>query len=145
MSAGSGLTHSEYNNSDEEDVKFLQIWVFPKEHDIPPRYGQKRFDHADRQNRFQLLVAPDVSDETIWINQDAWFSMADIEAGKQARYQKHLRENGVYFFVIEGKVRIDGHTIDRRDGLGLTQDASHEIQGEQEARVLAIEVPMSRR
>ena len=143
MSAGSGLTHSEYNNSDTEDAKFLQIWVFPKERDITPRYGQQSFYAADRQNRFQVLVSPQASDETIWINQDAWFSMADFEAGKQTSYQKQLKENGVYFFVIEGNVKIDGHSIERRDGLGLTQGESYLVEAETDVQLLAIEVPMS--
>ena len=145
MSAGSGLTHSEYNNSDHDDVKFLQIWVFPKRQDIPPRYGQKRFDAAGRENRFQVLVSPEDSDKTIWINQDAWFSLADIQSGTRIRYQKHLAENGVYFFVIEGRVEIDGVSIERRDGMGLVDDRNHLLAATQDAQVLAIEVPMSHR
>ena len=82
MSAGSGLTHSEYNNSSSDDVNFLQIWVLPKEKDITPRYGQKLFDVSGRQNRFQRVVTPQASEETIWINQDAWFSLADIVCWK---------------------------------------------------------------
>ena len=144
MSAGSGLTHSEYNNSDKDDVNFLQIWVFPKERDIEPRYGQKYFDRTDRQNRFQVLVSPEASEEEIWINQAAWFSMADLEAGKQISYQKHHNNSGVYFFVIEGKLEVNGNAIDRRDGLGLVQGESFSVRAESDAQLLVIEVPMSR-
>lgn len=143
MSAGSGLTHSEYNNSDQDDVNFLQIWIFPKEKNIPPRYGQKLFDKADRQNRFQTLVSPEKSSESIWINQDAWFSMANLDAGKQTHFEKHLKESGVYFFVIEGNVQIDGHSLEQRDGLGLEQGKNYLIQAETDVQLLAIEVPMS--
>ena len=143
MSAGSGLTHSEYNNSDKEDLKFLQIWVFPKKIDISPRYGQLRFADADRQNRFQILVSPQTSDETIWINQDAWLSMADLEAGNEARYVKRRKENGIYFFVIEGNVTVDGHSLEPRDGLGLTQGESSLVRAATFVQLLAIEVPMS--
>jgi redox-sensitive bicupin YhaK (pirin superfamily) len=145
MSAGSGLTHSEYNNSNNDDVNFLQIWVFPKTENISPRYGQRYFDRADRQNRFQVVASPQASDETIWINQDAWFSMADLDAGKQARYEKNLRNNGVYFFVIEGNLKIDGQSIERRDGLGSADGESFLVKSETDAQLLVIEVPMSGR
>ena len=144
MSAGSGLTHSEYNNSEKEDVNFLQIWVFPKDKNIPPRYGQRYFDSADRQNKFQVLVSPQKSEDEIWINQDAWFSMADLEAGKEINYQKHLNANGVYFFVVEGSVDIEGTSLERRDGLGLEHGESLTIKAKSNTQLLVIEVPMSR-
>jgi redox-sensitive bicupin YhaK (pirin superfamily) len=142
MSAGTGLTHSEYNNSAHEDVKFLQIWVFPKEKNIQPRYGQLRFNADDRKSKFQILVSPKASDKTIWINQDAWFSMADLEAGKQTSYAKQINNNGVYFFVVEGEVEIDGHSVERRDGLALPNGESHLVRAETDIQLLAIEVPM---
>ncbi|MBW2503419.1 MAG: pirin family protein [Deltaproteobacteria bacterium] len=142
MSAGSGLTHSEYNDSDSEELKFLQIWIFPREKNIPPRYEQKHFDRETRQNKFQTLVAPDASDETIWINQDAWLSMADINVGNQITYPKHLSGNGVYFFVIKGTVEVDGYLMERRDGMGLVKGEGYKVSAVSEARVLAIEVPM---
>lgn len=143
MSAGSGLTHSEYNNSAQEDVKFLQIWVFPKEKNIQPRYGQLRFNADDRKNSFQILVSPEESEKTIWINQDAWFSMVDLEAGKQTSYAKQINTNGVYFFVVEGEVEIDEHSLEQRDGLGLSHGESHLVRAETNIQLLAIEVPMS--
>ena len=144
MSAGSGVTHSEYNNSDEEEVHFLQIWVFPKEKNIEPRYGQRLFDRDERQNRFQVLVSPDSSEEGLSINQDAWFSMADLEAGKELTYQKHNNSHGVYFFVIEGHIDIDGTLLERRDGLGLVHGERFLIKAKTAAQLLAIEVPISR-
>lgn len=142
MSAGSGLTHSEYNNSDQEDVNFLQIWVQTKEKNISPRYGQKLFNKADRINRFQTLVAPEQSAETIWINQDAWFSMAELDAGTSISYQKNRTENGLYFFIIEGQVAVGSNELERRDGLGLKGDPE-DIVARSTAQVLCIEVPMS--
>jgi redox-sensitive bicupin YhaK (pirin superfamily) len=142
MSAGSGITHSEYNNSSSEDVNFLQIWVLPKERNIIPKYDQKVFDEGNRRNRFQLLVSPEKSEETVLINQDAWFSLADIEAEKQVAYEKNDKKNGVYFFVLEGKVKIDGHDIKRRDGLGLIDGETYPIVAQSKAQILAIEVPL---
>lgn len=142
MSAGTGLTHSEYNNSSQAEVKFLQIWVLPKKKNITPRYGQLRFDAHDRKNRFQIMVSPIDSDTTVWINQDAWFSMAALETGKQAEYTKQIGNTGVYFFVIKGKFEIDGHVLERRDGLGLTEGKSHLVRSADNGELLAIEVPM---
>jgi len=142
MSAGSGITHSEYNDSSSEDVNFLQIWVLPKEKDITPRYDQKLFDEGNRKNRFQLLVAPENSEETVLINQDAWFSLADIEAEKQVVYEKNDKKNGVYFFVIEGNVNIDGNAVKRRDGLGIVDGKTYPIVAQSKAQILAIEVPL---
>jgi redox-sensitive bicupin YhaK (pirin superfamily) len=142
MSAGRGITHSEYNDSSSEDVNFLQIWVLPKERDITPRYDQKFFDEGNRKNRFQLLVAPENSEETVLINQDAWFSLADIEAEKQVIYEKNDKKNGVYFFVIEGNVNIDGNAVKRRDGLGIVDGETYPIVAQSKAQLLAIEVPL---
>ncbi len=142
MSAGSGITHSEYNNSSSEDVNFLQIWVLPKERGITPRYDQKLFDEDNRKNRFQLLVAPENSEETVLINQDAWFSLADIETEKQVVYEKNDKKNGVYFFVIEGNVNIDGNAVKRRDGLGIVDGKTYPIVAQNKAQILVIEVPL---
>lgn len=143
MSAGSGLTHSEFNNSEQDDVNFLQIWVFPKEKNIIPRYGQQLFAKKDRQNRFQILVSPDKDSGAVWINQDAWFSMADFDSGTSLSYQKHRAETGLYFFVISGQAEIDGHALEQRDGLGLTGGNDVQISAQSQAELLCIEVPMT--
>ncbi|MDX2479662.1 MAG: pirin family protein [Desulfuromusa sp.] len=143
MSAGSGLTHSEFNNSEQDDVNFLQIWVLPKEKNITPRYGQQLFDQSDRQNHFQTLVSPDKDSGAIWINQDSWFSMADFDAGTSIRYHKRRSETGLYFFVISGQVEIEGNELERRDGLGLTVGQEVLISAQSQAELLCIEVPMT--
>lgn len=143
MSAGRGITHSEYNNSSSLDVNFLQIWVYPKKRNISPQYSQKLFDTRGRKNSFQLLVSPDESEETVWINQDAYFSQADIEAGKQIVYQQKREGHGVYFFVLEGEVIISGRNLYRRDGLGVEGGISHTIQAKKATQLLVIEVPMN--
>lgn len=143
MSAGKGLTHSEYNNSSSEDVNFLQIWVLPKKRNITPRYDQKIFDAGDRKNRFQFVVSPQVSEETVWINQDAWFSLADIDEGQQIVYEKKNKKNGVYFFVLEGDATADGNIVHRRDGLGLEEGEIYSVKAETNTQLLAIEVPLT--
>ena len=88
MSAGSGITHSETNANHDQDVKFLQIWVMPKEYNIEPRYDQKSFLPQDRINKILTVVAPDDAN-AVWINQDAWFSLANLSKGFTVDYSIH--------------------------------------------------------
>ncbi len=74
MSAGTGIYHSEHNASSEHPVSLLQIWIMPKAKNIEPRYMQKRFDTAGRQNQWQTVVSPDKSG--LWVHQDTWFLWA---------------------------------------------------------------------
>ena len=138
MSAGTGIYHSEMNASKEEPVKFLQIWVFPKQRNIAPRYEQKEFDKAGRLNQLQTLVSPEENAPSIWINQDAWFVQSDLEAGKQVEYKTHLAGNGVYVFVLDGDVKIGDQQLSTRDGLGVTDTDAFTIEASSNASVLFI-------
>ena len=142
MSAGTGIAHSEYNNSATEPVNFLQIWVLPKERNVSPRYDQRVFEPADRAGRFQLLVSPDGASQSVVINQDAWFSMADISKGDSVPYEFRGRANGAYVFVIDGEVQVDSTSLVRRDGLALTGMPELVCEAASAATVLCIEVPM---
>ena len=142
MSAGSGLQHSEKNGSHSEDVNFLQIWVFPKERNIKPRYDQKLYPASERENKFQTVVAPDKTDGALWINQDAWFSLGSFQKGKAVDYTMHRRESGVYLFVIEGSVTVNGQLLNRRDGYGLWDTDSVSLVAQDSSEVLLMEVPM---
>ena len=142
MSAGTGITHSEFNNSDERDVEFLQIWVLPKERDIKPRYSQQAFEASERKDRLQLVVSPNVSDEVVLINQDVWFSLTDLTAGAELSYKKYIEDNGVYFFVIAGEGDIDNHPLRRRDGLGLVEGDHFLINAKMDLQLLVMEIPM---
>jgi len=144
MSAGSGLRHSEYNHSESEPVNLLQIWVLPKEKDIEPRYNQRVFDDEGKKNKFQTLVSPDKeNNDTMWINQNAYFSLAKIDSGKEINYSVNSKGNGVYVFIIEGDVTIDGQSFERRDGIGIEDAEMISINAVKESYVLAIEVPMN--
>lgn len=141
MSAGSGIAHSETNANHDKEVKFLQIWVFPKEKNIEPRYQQKSFKPEDRLNQVLTVVAPD-DEQAVWINQDAWFSLANLEAGIEKTYQIKRKENGVYAFVIGGHVTINGEQLDARDGLGIWETDTINITANSNAEILLIDVPM---
>jgi redox-sensitive bicupin YhaK (pirin superfamily) len=141
MSAGSGIEHSEMNASKNEEVKFLQIWVFPKEKNITPRYEQKTFNPEDRTNRLLTVVAPDDTN-AVWINQDAWFTLGNLEPDTQSEYTLHKPGNGVYVFVLDGGISVNGIDLSARDGLGVSDSDQLTIRSAATSNFLLIEVPM---
>src|SRR6478672_8478659 len=142
MSAGTGIRHSEYNASKTDTVNFLQVWVIPKKENIKPRYDQKTFKVADRNNKWQIVISPDETDRGMWINQDAIFALAKIEKDKSVEYKTKFPGNGVYFFVIEGEVEIDGKKINKRDAIGVWETNQVQLNANADAEILAIEIPM---
>lgn len=143
MSAGTGIMHSEMNASDKEPVNFLQIWVFPKKRDITPRYEQKTFNPEERINKWQTVVSPDGNNGSVTINQDAWFSLVNLEEGQSIHYENHPGTNGVYVFVIEGSVTLGSNTIGRRDAMGIEGNSQIILKANKNAEVLLMEVPMN--
>ncbi|OIR07569.1 quercetin 2,3-dioxygenase [mine drainage metagenome] len=141
MSAGSGIQHSETNANHDKDVKFLQIWVLPKKHNIEPRYDQKSFLPEDRINKILTVVAPD-DENAIWINQDAWFSLANLSKDFSVDYKIYKKDNGIYAFVIKGDVTINGIALNERDGLGISETDALNITANSDAELLLIDVPM---
>lgn len=140
MSAGTGIAHSEHNASSSDQVKFLQIWVLPKKLGIKPRYEQKAFERKD--NALTLVVSPTGEEGSVTINQDAYFSTLNLKAGNEQTYKKHLSENGLYIFVLSGEIKVDGKTFSARDGVGITDFETLNIQANKDAEVLLMEVPM---
>jgi redox-sensitive bicupin YhaK (pirin superfamily) len=141
MSAGTGIRHSEFNHNKDEEVHFLQIWVFPKERNIAPRYEQKSYSAEDRVNKFQTVVSPEGGD-AVWINQDAFFSLANLDTGIKLNYEVKKTGNGVYLFVLNGELTAAGENLDTRDAVAITEAESFEIKAKSYAEVLVIEVPM---
>jgi|WetSurSiteA1Bulk_404760.scaffolds.fasta_scaffold07588_2 quercetin 2,3-dioxygenase len=143
MSAGTGIFHSEVNNLPDKPVRLLQIWVFPEERDIVPRYEQKAFDPLQRQNQWQLLAGPDPQHGEMAIRQKAWFSRIDLSAGREMKYTLHDRLNGVYLFVMNGSVTFgEDQQLQTRDGAGIWETASLILKAQEFTELLAIEVPM---
>jgi quercetin 2,3-dioxygenase len=131
------------NNSRTEEVKFLQIWVFPKERNIKPRYDQKTFDEAQRINSWQLIVSPEKSDESIWINQDSWFSLTKLEKGKSLSYTLNRKGHGVYVFMLKGDATVSDESLNSRDGLGISEVEEIIFTADTDADILVMEVPLS--
>lgn len=143
MSAGTGITHSEYNRNKDKPVKFLQIWVFPNKKNVKPRYQQITLDISERHNNLQQIVSPNDNDEGVWIHQDAWFHLGIFDKDFSADYSLKKSGNGVYIFVIKGSVSVNATLLDARDGYGIWEAGSFNIISKsQGAEVLLMEVPM---
>ncbi|MEO7045207.1 MAG: pirin family protein [Ferruginibacter sp.] len=143
MSAGSGIQHSESNASVTDSVTLFQVWVFPKERNIAPRYDQRTFDEKDRNDKWQIVVSPVKEDDALWINQDARFSLTNLEAGKEINYSNAFKGNGVFLVVINGAAEVDGKQLGKRDAIGISEADSFTIKATENAELLAIEIPMN--
>jgi redox-sensitive bicupin YhaK (pirin superfamily) len=142
MSAGSGLRHSEYNHSKTEPVKLFQIWVFPKLRDIKPGYDQRLFSPDERIDKWQTVAGGELAKQALRINQDAYFSLANIGAGKSLDYSPFLKGNGVYLMLINGKLEAAGEILNKRDAVGITDPENLSVKALEASEVLLIEVPM---
>lgn len=142
MSAGTGVQHSEFNGLEDEAVTLLQIWVIPNQMGVEPRYDQIRIADNAKRNDFQQIVSPNADDEGSWIHQDAWFSLADFEAAFSKNYSLHREGNGVYVFVISGKVKIGDTELSARDGMGIWEADYFTLEALEDSEILLMEVPM---
>lgn len=142
MSAGTGIAHSEYNHSSSEEVNFLQIWILPQTLDTLPGYAQKKFSERTSSSNLQILASPDEREGSLKINQNSFFSKIRIDQDQPAHYSWFTPRSGVYFFLIEGQIKIEDQLLDSRDGLGVTEENTVTIEASQDSEVLIIEVPM---
>ncbi|MBP6417343.1 MAG: pirin family protein, partial [Chitinophagaceae bacterium] len=143
MSAGTGIQHGEKNKNHDKEVKFFQIWVFPNKKNVTPRYDQKSFTDSDKHNKLLTVVSPvGTNDGGVQIHQDAWFSLGKMDKGFTTTYNLKKDGNGIYVFVIEGDVTINGEELNRRDGLAISATDKLEIKADANAEILLMEVPL---
>ncbi len=143
LSAGTGISHSEYNRNKDRQVKFLQIWVFPNKKNVTPRYDQITLNLADRHNQFQQILSPDPKDAGVWIHQNAWFHLSKFDKGFSSDYSVKAQGNGVYAFILSGEATINGEPLKTRDGYGIWDVAQFSVHADTEVEFLLMEVPMT--
>jgi quercetin 2,3-dioxygenase len=143
MSAGTGITHSEYNKNADKEVKFLQIWMFPNKANVEPRYDQISLNLEDRHNKLQQILSPNANDDGVWVHQNAWFHLAKLDEGFVTEYQIKGSGNGVYAFVLSGDIQINDQELNSRDGFGIWEIDKFSIKASTNAEILLMEVPMA--
>jgi redox-sensitive bicupin YhaK (pirin superfamily) len=141
MSAGTGIFHSEENNNPDKPAKLLQIWVFPRNKNLEPRYGLTGFSPEERKNKWHLVVSPS-KPGTALIQQDAFFSMISMDEGFTTEYQLYDNNNGVYIFVIDGEVEAEGIQLSKRDGVGIWDVILISLKAFKRTELLVMEIPM---
>jgi redox-sensitive bicupin YhaK (pirin superfamily) len=143
MSAGTGITHSEYNASANEELKLFQIWIIPNKKNVDPRYEELKLEESARHNKLQQVVSPNKDDDGLWLYQNAWLNLSKLDQGKSIEYQLHGAGQGVYVMVVEGSVHIGEFELDKRDAVGIEETDAIEITAVTDAEILLIEVPVS--
>lgn len=142
MSAGTGVTHAERNDSPDQELALFQIWIASDRKGAAPRYAQKPFGLSSRTPGLTLLVAPTDDDGALPIYQDAYIHQGIVEAGPPLRYVLKNPSHGLYLFVIDGSVNVAGETLGPRDALGIRDVRDVEISASGFSRMLLIEVPL---
>lgn len=144
MSAGTGITHSEMNASKSDRAKTLQLWIFPEEQDVTPRYDQKGFDLEASRNSLVNVVSPKYANDgnALWIHQQAYLYLGVFDENVQFDYNLKIEGNGVYIFLIEGELEVGGETVNERDAYGAVEFEALAITTKKPSKILIIEVPM---
>lgn len=143
MSAGTGVFHSEYNKNEDKEVRFLQIWLFPNQRDVQPRYDQMKIAELQEPNEFSQILSPNADDAGVWIHQNAWFSMGTFDKDSERNYRVKRSENGVYLFVIEGSAEVEGQKLEKRDALGVSETDELNIKAKAGSKILLMDIPMT--
>lgn len=143
MSAGTGIQHSEYNRNQDQEVKFLQIWLFPNQKNVKPRYDQISLADIKKTNEFYQVLSPNADDQGVWIHQNAWFHLGEFTENKALNYELKAKGNGLYVFVLEGEVSVEEHSLQKRDGIGLWDTDQVKFNTKANSRLLLMEVPMN--
>jgi redox-sensitive bicupin YhaK (pirin superfamily) len=142
MSAGTGVMHSEFNPSKDEEVNLFQLWIFPKENGIKPRYDQKNFSFGDSINGITTVASGFKRNGELYIHQDAAISVAGVEKNGSVDYEMSRKGNGAWIMVIEGSAEIDGKQFSKRDAIGVTETDKINILSKEGSELLIIDVPM---
>jgi redox-sensitive bicupin YhaK (pirin superfamily) len=145
MSAGTGITHSEYNASEDKPLNFFQIWIFPDKQNVTPRYAHRKFDFTHSKNQFVQIVGPenDRANTGLWIHQAAWLNIGTFEKGKEIEYPLNGEGTGVFAMVIEGEFTVEEQRLHERDALCIWNTGHIKIVANtDDARILLIEVPL---
>ena len=139
MSAGTGITHSEFNASKSEPVHFLQIWIIPARKDLSPSYEQKHFPIAERRGRLRLVAAPDGREGAVTVHQDARLFIANLQSGEKVAHAVDPGR-GIWVQMARGIAALNGTEMREGDGAGAENESAVEIEAQTDAEVLLFDM-----
>jgi redox-sensitive bicupin YhaK (pirin superfamily) len=139
MSAGTGITHSEFNPSSTEPVHLYQIWLFPEERNITPSYEQKQFAEEGRKNKWQLVASKNAAEGSLRINQDAQIYLANIDAGQELQRGFADGRYG-WLQVLRGRVSANGTQLEAGDGVAISAEPSIALQSAAGAEIMLFDL-----
>ena len=142
MSAGTGITHSEFNANNNSHCELLQIWLFPNKKNVTPRYDQLAISSVSKKNKLYQILSPNQNDQGVWIHQDAWFHIGEYGEKSKDEYNFKDKGNGIYLFVIEGEVNISDQQLSKRDGMGIWGVNQINFEANANSKILLMEVPI---
>lgn len=139
MSAGTGITHSEFNPSETDPVHLYQIWLFPERKGIEPSYEQKRFPVADRKNEMRLVASRDAADGSLLIHQDARIYLCELDSGHEVRHELSAGRHA-WLQVLRGQVQLNGIPLQTSDGAAVSEESTLAILADQTAEVMLFDL-----
>jgi quercetin 2,3-dioxygenase len=139
MSAGTGVSHSEFNASDSETVHLYQIWMFPDQKNYTPAYDQKNFSVEDKRGKLRLVVSPDGRDGSVKIRQDNELYATVLGSGETVKHELKP-DRHAYVQVAKGSVTLNGKTLETGDGAAISAEKSLELTGVNDAEVLLFDL-----
>ena len=142
MSAGTGVTHSEFNASETEPVHLYQIWMFPEKQGFRPAYGQKNFTEDEKRGKLRLLVSPDGRDGSVKIRQDNDLYATVLGTGETVRHELKP-ERHAYVQVARGSVTLNGKKLDEGDGAAISEEKTVELKGVKDAEILLFDLALN--
>jgi redox-sensitive bicupin YhaK (pirin superfamily) len=137
MSAGTGVRHSEYNPSNEKELRLYQIWIIPDKNGIEPRYEQKRFDSTSGK---QLVLSPDARDGSLKVNQDMTLWRWALPANEQSTYDI-AEKRVVWIQVVKGNIEVNGQKATASDGLAIWQENQLTSKADEDSEILVFDLP----
>lgn len=139
MSAGTGITHSEFNPSQDEPVHLYQIWLFPERKGIEPSYEQKRFPEEERHDQMRLVASRDAEDGSLLIHTDARIYLSQISAAEEIGHQLPEGRYG-WLQVLRGSVSVNGVELATSDGAAISEETSLKIRANTDAEIMLFDL-----
>jgi len=145
MSAGSGVEHSEANANNKKPVKLFQIWIFPENENVTPRYTQKKIAPLLNKNTFSTVVKPKnkALEDELWVHQQTYVCIGEFTETTHTTYTLNNKAHGIYLLVITGTIVVENETLNERDAIGIWETDQVSIKANEGSKALLIEVPMN--